>query len=605
MVILLPILLRIVVVGLLLFPSENEAARVANKAMFCLTNEANFSTAVNVTYDNCHNCRSRYLTSAQAANGGNSNINCTPVLTDFHFRLFIINSNSDTLLEGTCGSASLPHSAEERSTLNITVFGYHTCVVKSTGGVWPYTPLLVTLAILIALSVSCAIFQLGLYARVRQTLAWRRVFGTEQLPIINGAQSEDKRQQPHANGTTGRQSPFGDMSQIKRQRIASLDAFRGFALILMIFVNYGGGGYWFFQPSTWNGLTLADFVFPWFVFIMGTSTAISLYSLDRRGISRRQMFLKVVRRFAILFSLGLILNKSGDLSSYRVMGVLQRLAICYLVISLLHIVLSPRARSDPYDRDRLAPFRDITDHIMEWIAVVIIAAVHTMITFLVQKEGCPRGYLGAGGLLGDYGAHVNCTGGAAGFIDNKILGYAHMYQYPTCKDTYMTGPFDPEGFVSSLTAIVTAFLGMQAGRILITYHSYYSYLVRWLVNAMVWGSIATILCEGKKDGGIIPINKNLWSMSYCLAMSASAYVLLSVFYYIIEVKKLWNGYPFTYPGKNSILVYVGHEVVAGWFPFDWSSKETHTNMMARNMTGTTVWVIIAYYLHRVQALIKI
>lgn len=602
MVSLLPSLFRFVVVGLLLFASENEAVRVVNKAKFCLMNQANFSTAVNVTYDNCHDCRSRDLVSAAAADGVNSNFNCTHVLTDFHFRLFIFISNTSTLLNGTCDSTSLPHSAEERSTLNITVLSFNACVAKSAGGVWPYTPLLVTIAILVALSVSCAIFQLSLYARVRETLAWRFLFGTERLPLFSGAQSEEKRQQSYTSGTTSWQSPISDP---KPHGAVALDTFRGFTLALWIFVNYGGGGYWFFRPSTWNGLTLGDIAFPWFVFVFGTSTASSLYYLDRRVFSRRHMFLLVVKRFVILFTLGLILNKSGDLSSYRVMGVLQRLAICYLVISLLHIILSPRGRSDPYDRDRFTPFTDITAHIMEWITIIIIAVVHTMITFLVHKESCPRGYLSAGGLLGDHGAHVNCTGGAAGFIDHKILGHAHMYQNPTCKDTYLTGPFDPEGFLSSLTAIVTAFLGMHAGRILSTYPDSFSHIVRWLINALVWGSIAIILCEGKKNGGIIPINKNLWSMSYCLAMSASAFFVLSVFYYITQVKRLWNGYPFTYLGRNAILIYVGHVVVAGWFPFDWSSKHSHTNIMARNMTGTTIWIIIAYYLNRAQKFIKI
>ncbi|KAL8165913.1 UNVERIFIED_CONTAM: hypothetical protein K2H54_056741 [Gekko kuhli] len=67
-------------------------------------------------------------------------------------------------------------------------------------------------------------------------------------------------------------------------RLRSLDTFRGLALAIMVFVNYGGGKYWFFKHQSWNGLTVADLVFPWFVFIMGTSIALSLSSMLRRGL---------------------------------------------------------------------------------------------------------------------------------------------------------------------------------------------------------------------------------------------------------------------------------------------------------------------------------
>ena len=124
---------------------------------------------------------------------------------------------------------------------------------------------------------------------------------------------------------------------VKKQRLRSLDTFRGLCLVIMIFVNYGGGGYWFFSHSRWHGLTVADLVMPWFMFMMGVSFTFSLKSLDRRGSSKRQMMMKVVSRCIKLFVIGLFLiNQSDSWNGIRLPGVLQRFAICYLVGKHVH-----------------------------------------------------------------------------------------------------------------------------------------------------------------------------------------------------------------------------------------------------------------------------
>ncbi|XP_062520516.1 heparan-alpha-glucosaminide N-acetyltransferase-like [Corticium candelabrum] len=590
---------------LLLIFGASEAELAVNEAHFCLTNDADFDVDVYVTYANCHNCRPRFLASS-ATNESNCTAN---ISTSFDFRLSVMRTDVGEFLTGNCSNASLPHRAVSHSWCNVTVRDAQTCDVTHSTNEWPtYLPLVISIGILLLFGVFWVVFTQFLYDRLQKTLAWRWVFGNGATSVINDTSQldydTDEERQARIE-TRNHHLILGPDMSVKRRRLASLDAFRGISLILMIFVNYGGGGYWFFEHSTWNGLTVADLVFPWFIFILGTSAAISLNLLDQRDISRRRTFLKVVRRFVILFGLGLLLNKSMDLSTYRVMGVLQRLAICYLVICLLHLIFAPRARYDVLDQDRLTSVRDITGHLMEWITIVAIVTLHTLVTFFIRKKECPPGYLNAGGKLGDFGDHGNCTGGAAGYIDDIILTKSHMFQHPTCKETYLTGPFEPEGILSTLPAIVTAFLGMHAGRILIVYRSESARLTRWLLHCVVWGSIAIGLCEGKQDGGIIPINKNLWSLSYSLAMSASAFLLLSAFYFSIDVRKWWNGSPFIYPGRNSILVYVGHEIVFGWFPFGWSSDETHANLMARNLTGTALWVVISYYLYTIKFFLKI
>jgi heparan-alpha-glucosaminide N-acetyltransferase len=90
---------------------------------------------------------------------------------------------------------------------------------------------------------------------------------------------------------------------------------------------------------------------------------------------------------------------------------------------------------------------------------------------------------------------------------------------------------------------------------------------RWLLWALACGSLALLLCGASKDNGWIPINKHLWSLSFVLALSSLAFVSLALCYYLIDVRRLWSGAPFIYPGLNSIVVYFGSEVLGVIPPF--------------------------------------
>jgi heparan-alpha-glucosaminide N-acetyltransferase len=104
------------------------------------------------------------------------------------------------------------------------------------------------------------------------------------------------------------------------QRLYSIDTFRGVCLAVMVFVNYGGGSYWFFSHSLWDGLTVADLVFPWFVFLMGVSITLSLSSIMARPVVWSTMLYKIFRRTAILFALGLVVNNCFIVENCRVPG---------------------------------------------------------------------------------------------------------------------------------------------------------------------------------------------------------------------------------------------------------------------------------------------
>ncbi|XP_054238944.1 heparan-alpha-glucosaminide N-acetyltransferase [Indicator indicator] len=396
-------------------------------------------------------------------------------------------------------------------------------------------------------------------------------------------------------------------SAAPRQRLRSLDTFRGLSLVIMVFVNYGGGKYWFFKHESWNGLTVADLVFPWFVFIMGTSISLSLSSMLRWGRSKQKVLGKIVWRSFLLILLGIIVVNPnyclGPLSwdNLRIPGVLQRLGFTYLVVAALELLFTkPGAESGTLETPCPA-LQDILPYWPQWICILTLEVIWLCLTFLLPVPGCPRGYLGPGGI-GDFGNYPNCTGGAAGYIDRLLLGEKHIYQHPSASVIYQTTmPYDPEGILGTINSIFMAFLGLQAGKILLFYRDQHKQILcRFVIWSIVMGMISAILTKCSKEEGFVPINKNLWSISYVTTTSCFAFILLSLMYYLVDVKRLWSGAPFFYPGMNSILVYIGHEVFENYFPFKWKMQDTqsHAEHLTQNLTATTLWVIISYLLYR-------
>lgn len=213
----------------------------------------------------------------------------------------------------------------------------------------------------------------------------------------------------------------------RSQRVVSLDAFRGMALIIMIFVNSGGGGYWWLNHSTWNGLTVADLVFPWFIFIMGTAMAITfprkLARLRKVGNSKNfahhQNAVNVVPerlstltrwtltkttlvRGAKLFLIGiLIINHAFDLKHIRIPGVLQYFAVSYTINSLLLIWLEPVYHEiEPKCSNLYVP--EVILYWKQWLFVLVMLAVDLILIFVpdivIYGDHCGAGYMGPGGI---------------------------------------------------------------------------------------------------------------------------------------------------------------------------------------------------------------
>ncbi|KAF1375991.1 hypothetical protein PFLUV_G00225930 [Perca fluviatilis] len=401
-------------------------------------------------------------------------------------------------------------------------------------------------------------------------------------------------------------------TKAKPTRLRSLDTFRGFALTVMVFVNYGGGGYWFFQHAPWNGLTVGDLVMPWFVFIIGTSVVLAFRSMQRRGVSRQQLLRKITWRTVVLVMLGFcFINYSprdGPLSWswLRIPGVLQRLGFTYFVLSLLQTFWG--LKEIPLRANHWwNPVQDVVLYWPQWLIIILLETLWLCITLLMPVPNCPTGYLGAGGI-GDNGLYPNCTGGAAGYIDRWMFG-DNMYRYPTCKEIYRTTqPFDPEGVLGTINSIVMGFLGMQGGKIIIFYRgANVRILCRFLVWAVILGISAAILSKCTRDGGFIPVNKNLWSLSYVMCTGCFSFLLLGGMYFVTDIKGWWGGQPFIYPGMNSIFVYVGHSLLGFYFPFSWEMRfqESHWEWLFQSLWATALWVLIAYLLYRKKFFLKI
>uniref|UniRef100_A0A803T3C0 Heparan-alpha-glucosaminide N-acetyltransferase catalytic domain-containing protein n=1 Tax=Anolis carolinensis TaxID=28377 RepID=A0A803T3C0_ANOCA len=397
-------------------------------------------------------------------------------------------------------------------------------------------------------------------------------------------------------------------------RLRSLDTFRGLALIIMVFVNYGGGKYWFFKHQSWNGLTVADLVFPWFVFIMGTSISLSLSSMLRRGCSKWKLLGKILWRSLLLFLIGVIIVNPnyclGPLSweNLRIPGVLQRLSCTYFVVAVLELLFAKPVPDNSTLEIPCPALRDILPYWPQWLFMMALETVWLCLTFLLNVPGCPNGYLGPGGI-GDFGNYPNCTGGAAAYIDHVLLGEKHIYQHPSSNVLYQTTvAFDPEGILGTINSVIMAFLGLQAGKILLFYKDQHrQIMLRFCIWSVVMGVISAVLTECSKDEGFIPVNKNLWSISYVTTLSSFGFVLLLLIYYLVDVKKVWSGSPFFFPGMNSILIYVGHEIFENYFPFKWKMQDaqSHSEHLAQNLIATSLWVFISYVLYRKRIFWKI
>lgn len=302
------------------------------------------------------------------------------------------------------------------------------------------------------------------------------------------------------------------------QRLTSLDAFRGATIALMILVNNPGDGSHVYAPlqhAEWDGWTMTDTVFPSFAWIIGVAITLSLQKRVDAGVPRRQLLLQVLRRSIVIFVLGLVVYAYPyfDLSSQRILGVLQRLAICYFVCSVLFLTASVRT---------------------QFVWLVSLLAGYWLIMKFAPVPGIGSGYL-------------DVERNFAHYVDRIVLG-SHNYA--------STRTWDPEGIVSTVPAIGTTLLGLMAGYIL--------RLKRGLAERAVrlFAAGAVLLALGLFCNQWLPINKKLWTTSFTLFMAGLDFVVFAGLFWIIDGIgwKRW-AQPLVVIGSNAIAIYMASEIL--------------------------------------------
>jgi predicted acyltransferase len=335
-------------------------------------------------------------------------------------------------------------------------------------------------------------------------------------------------------------------------RVVSLDVFRGLTIAGMILVNDPGSWDHIYPPlehAEWNGWTPTDLIFPFFLFIAGISMTLSFASRAARGVTRASLAWHVVRRSALIFAIGLFLNgfPSFDFHTIRIMGVLQRIALCYLAGGLLYLVSFRREPAASGNARARANIEVIAAAI-----VILLVGYWALLTF-VPVPGYGAGRLGQDTNLGAY-------------IDRALMG-GHLWSE--------SKTWDPEGLLSTLPAIATLLIGILAGE--------------WMGSNREGGRKALgllvagipLLLMGRLLDPYFPINKNLWTSTYVLFTGGFAMLLFAACYWAVDLRG-WRKWamPVLVFGRNAILGYALAALVSEISTdFDFQDSAGHVRTM--------------------------
>jgi predicted acyltransferase len=311
-------------------------------------------------------------------------------------------------------------------------------------------------------------------------------------------------------------------------RLLSLDVFRGMTIAGMVLVNNPGTWSQIYSPlkhAEWHGATPTDYVFPFFLFIVGISITLALGKRVETGGVSSDIYLKIFKRAVVIFALGLFLatfpfynftqNEWLDISNVRIMGVLQRIAVCYLTAALIFLHTNWKQQA-----------------IIAFALLLIYWALMT----LINVPGC------------EITTFNDKTCNLAAYLDRLILTENHIWKSAKV--------FDPEGLLSTIPAIATTLAGVLTGH--------------WLrrknddtekVAAMFFFGVC-LTAIGWCWGLIFPINKSLWTSSYVVYMAGLALCFLGCCYWLIDIKgyRKWSK-PFVIFGVNALVLFVGSGVL--------------------------------------------
>ena len=379
----------------------------------------------------------------------------------------------------------------------------------------------------------------------------------------------------------------------KGKRLDSLDFFRGATVAAMILVNNPGSWSHIYGPfahAEWHGWTPTDLIFPFFLFIVGVSIVLAFSKAMAKGMGREELIKKTAIRGVKIFGLGLALaafpyvvfspefGLHPKIARLRIPGVLQRIAVIYLMAAFLFLYASTRVR---------------------WILGGLILIGYWLAMSLIPVPG-----FGAGAI-------DTPEGNLAAYVDQLLLT-GHMW-----KDLW-----DPEGILSTFPALVTTLMGVFVGRILLKDHPSPEHKI---LDLLKWGFIWLTL--GYLWSWIFPLNKNIWTSSFSLFTGGLATVVFGFCYWYIDVKGYKKGinWGIAY-GINAITVFflsgilarimgMIHITVAGdtlslkGVLYSVVLKGIFGNPMIASVSHSALWVflffILARWMQRKNILIKV
>ncbi|XP_074591348.1 uncharacterized protein LOC141847255 isoform X2 [Curcuma longa] len=415
---------------------------------------------------------------------------------------------------------------------------------------------------------------------------------TDRTPLLQCPTTTDSSSAPlAAGGDEISPSPFpsGSLSPppncaadpsatSSQRRLDSLDVFRGFTVALMILVDDAGGAFPSINHAPWFGVTLADFVMPFFLFGVGVSVAL----VFKRTPSKVAATKKVLLRTTKLFLLGLLLQGGYfhgrnnltygvDLDRIRWLGILQRISIAYLLAALCEVWLVSDVSVD-------STVSYVKKYYIEWIVAILLSATYVSLLLGLyvpswefeapgNNSTLPIPFYVQCGVRGSFDPPCN----AVGLIDRQFLGQSHLYHNPVYKRTkecsvnspdygplpenspnWCLAPFDPEGLLSSLMAAVTCFAGLHFGHLIVHLKSHAQRMLLWTNT-----SILLVICGFLVQLIGMPFSKPLYTLSYMFLTTGVSGFLFILIYFIVDVQKFKRSFMlFQWMGMNALVVYI-------------------------------------------------
>ena len=363
---------------------------------------------------------------------------------------------------------------------------------------------------------------------------------------------------PHREGQGGEYS-----------RLISLDVLRGITVAGMILVNDGyGDTYAPLQHAKWNGMTPCDLVFPFFLFIMGISTYLSLRKFNFQWSP--QVGKKILKRTLVIFLIGLFINwfdlacdgRPLDFAHLRIWAVMQRIALCYCAASLFALFVNHR-------------------YTLPTVAVLLVGYAVVLL--------CGNGY-----------AYDQTN--ILARVDLSLFGYDHLYH---------KSPVDPEGLLGTIPAIAHTLLGFYACKLMAESRDTYEKVLRFLLMGAVMVFAAYLFTY------LLPLNKRIWSPTYVLMTCGLCSLLQGILMYVIDIqgRKGWT-MPFLVFGVNPLFLYVFSELLAIIFGHTGISDLIYTGIhavvantynasLAYALTFTLICFLVGYPLYKRKIYIKI